>query len=144
MKDKILHFFVCAAIAIGCALLTHLLGLGVAAAATIGFWLAILAGVIKEFCDVAKDKDWSKFNWLDILADAIGAIAGFTIACLALKGEFDGDELLRYMFGCFILTIVCGGVSFPIVGSLAEYRTMLYPKYGWLWWLHLRDNTDNN
>ena len=121
MKDKILHFFCCAAIALIGALVVHALGLGVAASSVIGIYASLLAGIGKEFLDVKRHKEWSHFSWYDILADCFGTLVGFLGALLTMRGVFDTDEFFRFLFGCFIVCIFFGVILFAVIQALNKH-----------------------
>lgn len=118
MKDKILHFSVCAAIVVALAVFARWVGLGVAASAILGFYAAMLCGFGKEFFDVKRGRDWKYFDWMDILADFVGAAVGFAVAALCIPGPFVFDELLRFAFGCFLLCIWLAVILFSVVQSV--------------------------
>ena len=73
-KDKILHFAVCAIAAFVCASIVGAMSKNEFAGATAGFAMAMGLGIGKEYGD-SKAKG-NKWDWLDILADFLGAVTG--------------------------------------------------------------------
>ena len=48
-------------------------------------------------------------------------------------------DIYSILFGVFILLIVLAVLAFPVVGTLKQRKSILYPKYGkdwWKWWKH--------
>lgn len=76
-EDKVLHFETCFLITMVVALLgMNVLGLGVAVSAVSACLLAVVAGILKEENDY---NTYGLFDIKDIIADALGAYAGFLI-----------------------------------------------------------------
>lgn len=139
MKDKILHFAVCLAIALIFGGDLNAAGMGAAAAGVVSFYLAMLAGIGKEAWDVWDDMAWYSLSGKDLLADLAGAIVGSGIYFILVRRLFDFDEFLRYMFGCAAILIPIAVIAFSCVGVLIERKALLYPKYRknwWKWWKH--------
>lgn len=79
-EDKVLHFETCCLITMVVALLNmNLLGLDAAASAALACMLAVIACVLKEAYD---HYTYGLFDNKDIVADALGAYAGFFIIIL--------------------------------------------------------------
>ena len=79
-EDKVLHFETCCLITMVVALLNmNLLGLGIAASAVSAGMISIIAGILKESYDYYT---YGLFDRKDIIADALGAYAGFLIIIL--------------------------------------------------------------
>lgn len=79
-EDKVLHFETCCLITMVVALLNmNLLGLGIAASAVSACMIAVIAGILKESYDY---NTYGLFDHKDIIADALGAYAGFLIIIL--------------------------------------------------------------
>lgn len=79
-EDKVLHFETCCLITMVVALLNmNVLGLGIAASAALACMIAVIAGVLKESYDYYT---YGLFDRNDIIADALGAYAGFLIIIL--------------------------------------------------------------
>ena len=78
--DKVLHFETCCLITMVVALLNmNVLGLGIAASAVSAVMISIIAGILKESYDY---NTYGLFDRKDIIADALGAYAGFLIIIL--------------------------------------------------------------
>ena len=78
--DKVLHFETCCLITMVVALLNmNVLGLGIAASAVSAGMISIIAGILKESYDY---NTYGLFDRKDIIADALGAYAGFLIIIL--------------------------------------------------------------
>ena len=76
-EDKVLHFETCCLITMVVALLNmNVLGLGIAASAVSAGMISIIAGILKEAYDY---NTYGLFDRKDIIADALGAYAGFLI-----------------------------------------------------------------
>lgn len=79
-EDKVLHFETCCLITMVVALLNmNLLGLGIAASAVSAGMISIIAGILKESYDY---NTYGLFDNKDIVADVLGAYAGFLIIIL--------------------------------------------------------------
>ena len=79
-EDKVLHFETCCLITMVVALLNmNVLGLGIAASAVLACMIAIIAGIFKESYDY---NTYGLFDRKDIVADVLGAYAGFLIIIL--------------------------------------------------------------
>ena len=79
-EDKVLHFETCFLITMIVALLNmNVLGLGIAASAVSAGMISIIAGILKESYDY---NTYGLFDRKDIIADALGAYAGFLIIIL--------------------------------------------------------------
>lgn len=79
-EDKVLHFETCFLITMVVALLNmNVLGLGIAASAVSAGMISIIAGILKESYDY---NTYGLFDDKDIVADALGAYAGFLIIIL--------------------------------------------------------------
>ena len=79
-EDKVLHFETCCLITMVVALLNmNVLGFGIAASAVSAYMIAIIAGILKEIYDY---NTYGLFDNKDIIADALGAYAGFLIIIL--------------------------------------------------------------
>ena len=79
-EDKVLHFETCCLITMVVALFNmNLLGLGIAASAVSAGMISIIAGILKESYDY---NTYGLFDRKDIIADALGAYAGFLIIIL--------------------------------------------------------------
>ena len=79
-EDKVLHFETCCLITMVVALLNmNVLGLGIAASAVSAGMISIIAGILKESYDY---NTYGLFDRKDIIADALGAYAGFLIIIL--------------------------------------------------------------
>lgn len=80
--DKVAHFLVCLLIAYVVAVLdVKYFARDVAVAGTIGALTAVFVGIVKEVLDFFRRAD---FSTKDLLADALGAVAGtalFLILC---------------------------------------------------------------
>lgn len=75
--DKVLHFETCCLITMFVALLNmNVLGLGIAASALSAGMVSIIAVILKESYDY---NTYGLFDRKDIIADALGAYAGFLI-----------------------------------------------------------------
>lgn len=80
--DKTKHFLVCAGFSVAGSLVSWLAGCPAGLMWGIGFLVAVLAGIAKEWYDDV----WS---WKDIVADALGGVVGSTavvvlaVACKA-------------------------------------------------------------
>ena len=78
--DKVLHFETCCLITMVVALLNmNVPGLGIAASAVSAGMISIIAGILKESYDY---NTYGLFDRKDIIADALGAYAGFLIIIL--------------------------------------------------------------
>ena len=78
--DKVLHFETCCLITMVVALFNmNVLGLGIAASAVSAGMISIIAGILKESYDY---NTYGLFDRKDIIADALGAYAGFLIIIL--------------------------------------------------------------
>ena len=76
-EDKVLHFETCFLITMVVALLNmNVLGLGIAASAVSAGMISIIVGILKESYDY---NTYGLFDRKDIIADALGAYAGFLI-----------------------------------------------------------------
>ena len=76
-EDKVLHFETCCLITMVVALLNmNVLGLGIAASAVLACMISVIAGIFKESYDY---NTYGLFDRKDIIADALGAYAGFLI-----------------------------------------------------------------
>ena len=79
-EDKVLHFETCCLITMVVALLNmNVLGLGIAVSAVSAGMISIIAGILKEAYDY---NTYGLFDNKDIVADALGAYAGFLIIIL--------------------------------------------------------------
>lgn len=79
-EDKVLHFETCCLITMVVALLNmNVLGLGISASAVSACIIAFVAGMLKEVYD---NNTYGLFDNKDIIADALGAYAGFLIIIL--------------------------------------------------------------
>ena len=79
-EDKVLHFETCCLITMVVALLNmNVLGLGIAASAVSACMIAVISGILKESYDY---NTYGLFDRKDIIADALGAYAGFLIIIL--------------------------------------------------------------
>ena len=79
-EDKVLHFETCCLITMVVALLNmNVLGLGIASSAVLAGMISIIAGILKESYDY---NTYGLFDRKDIIADALGAYAGFLIIIL--------------------------------------------------------------
>ena len=79
-EDKVLHFETCCLITMVVALFNmNLLGLGIAASAVSAGMISIIAGILKEVYD---NNTYGLFDNKDIIADDLGACAGFLIIIL--------------------------------------------------------------
>lgn len=67
-SDKVMHVETCALIAVVAKRYTG--------SAVIGFVVALGVGLLKELYDKASGED---FDWRDVAADAVGAVAGVLI-----------------------------------------------------------------
>ena len=75
--DKVLHFETCCLITMVVALLNmNVLGMGTTASAVSACMIAVIAGLLKEVYDY---NTYGLFDRKDIIADALGAYAGFLI-----------------------------------------------------------------
>lgn len=76
-KDKVLHFETCCLITMVVAFLNmNVLGLGIASSAVSSCMISIIAGILKKSYDY---NTYVLFDNKDILADVVGAFAGFLI-----------------------------------------------------------------
>ena len=76
-EDKVLHFETCCLITMVVALLNmNVLGLGISASALSAGMISIIAGILKEAYDY---NTYGLFDRNDIIADVLGAFAGFLI-----------------------------------------------------------------
>lgn len=76
-EDKVLHFETCCLITMVVALLNmNVLGLGIAASAVSAGMISVIAGILNESYDY---NTYGLFDNKDIIADALGAYAGFLI-----------------------------------------------------------------
>lgn len=73
-KDKYIHFGVCLAIAYVARVVFGWMSVPVIVAALIGFCCAMCTGIGKEYGD--KLAPGNKWDWYDIIADALGALIG--------------------------------------------------------------------
>ena len=73
-KDKILHFSACAIIALITFLLFWLIGCSYTITALAALLISTAAGWGKEYGDKANPNN--KWDWKDILADAVGTVIG--------------------------------------------------------------------
>ena len=79
-EDKVLHFETCFLITMIVALLNmNVLGLGIAVSAVLACMISVIAGILKESYDY---NTYGLFDRKDIIADALGAYAGFLIIIL--------------------------------------------------------------
>lgn len=79
-EDKVLHFETCCLITMVVSLLNmNVIGLGIAASAVSAGMISIIAGILKESYDY---NTYGLFDRKDIIADALGAYAGFLIIIL--------------------------------------------------------------
>ena len=79
-EDKVLHFETCILITMVVALLNmNVLGLSIAASAASAYTFAVIAGILKEAYDY---NTYGLFDNKDIIADVLGAFAGFLIIIL--------------------------------------------------------------
>lgn len=79
-EDKVLHFETCCMITMVVALLNmNVLGLGTTSSAVSSCMIAVIAGILKEVYDY---NTYCLFDNKDIIADALGAYAGFLIIIL--------------------------------------------------------------
>lgn len=78
MNDKMLHFLVCAAIAALTGILMMLVGATVVQTAIASVGAAMAAGLGKEYGD--KNATGNHWCWVDLAADAAGAVVGTTVA----------------------------------------------------------------
>ena len=79
-EDKVLHFETCCLITMVVALLNmNMLGLGITVSAVLACMIALIAGILKESYDY---NTYGLFDNNDIVADALGAYAGFLIIIL--------------------------------------------------------------
>ena len=79
-EDKVLHFETCCLITMVVALLNmNVLGLGIAASAVSAGMISVIAGTLKESYDY---NTYGLFDNKDIVADVLGAFAGFLIIIL--------------------------------------------------------------
>ena len=79
-EDKVLHFETCCLITMVVALLNmNVLGLGIAVSSVLACMISIIAGILKESYDY---NTYGLFDNKDIIADALGAYAGFLIIIL--------------------------------------------------------------
>ena len=79
-EDKVLHFETCCLITMVVALLNmNVLGLGISASALSAGMISIIAGILKESYDY---NTYGLFDNKDIIADVLGAFAGFLIIIL--------------------------------------------------------------
>lgn len=82
MKDKYLHFGVCATIAVAVMVLCLLVGIGARIGALIAVAAAMSVAVAKEVYDSVQTAN--HFCWRDLGADLAGAIAGVAIVALVI------------------------------------------------------------
>ena len=79
-EDKILHFETCCLITMVVALLNmNVLGIGTTASSVSACMIAVIAGILKEVYDY---NTYGLFDNKDIVADVLGAFAGFLIIIL--------------------------------------------------------------
>ena len=79
-EDKILHFETCCLITMVVALLNmNVLGIGIAASAVSACMISVISGILKESYDY---NTYGLFDNKDIIADVLGAFAGFLIIIL--------------------------------------------------------------
>lgn len=78
-KDLILHFSICAIISVCVALYQYCLYLDKGAAMSAAFLTAMAAAVTKEWADDIYRNGW---DWLDLLADVLGAVVALTLFAL--------------------------------------------------------------
>lgn len=79
-EDKVLHFETCCLITMVVALFSiNVLGLGIAVSAVLACMIAVIAGILKESYDY---NTYGLFDRKDIIADVLGAYAGFLIIIL--------------------------------------------------------------
>lgn len=79
-EDKVLHFETCCLITMVVALLNmNVLGLGIAVSAVLACMISVISGILKEAYDY---NTYGLFDNKDIVADALGAYAGFLIIIL--------------------------------------------------------------
>ena len=76
-EDKVLHFETCCLITIVVAFLNmNVLGLGIGASSLSSVMISVIAGILKESYDY---NTYGLFDHKDIVADVLGAFAGFLI-----------------------------------------------------------------
>ena len=76
-EDKVLHFENCCLITMVVSLLNmNVLGLGIAVSAVSACMIVVIAGILKETYEYVT---YDSFDNKDIIADALGAYAGFLI-----------------------------------------------------------------
>ena len=79
-EDKVMHFETCCLITMVFALLhMNVLGRGIVASAASAYLIAVIAGILKEAYDFYT---YGLFDNKDIVADVLGAFAGFLIIIL--------------------------------------------------------------
>lgn len=74
MRDKVLHFGACAAVALVAAAVQALLGAGYAQCLAAGLMAGVAIGAGKEYGD--RCAPGNRWDWADIAADAAGAMSG--------------------------------------------------------------------
>ena len=84
MNDKLLHFLVCAAIAAVMAAMMLLTGATVVQTAIASVGTSMAAGFGKEYGD--RCAVGNRWDWLDLAADAAGAITGTVVVILIVLG----------------------------------------------------------
>lgn len=78
--DKVAHFVACwLIVCVAVIVLDGALGVDVGWARALGFALAVIVGVVKELWDKSHG---GKFDLGDLLADALGAVAGVLMSLL--------------------------------------------------------------
>lgn len=82
-RDKKIHFAVCLVIAFIVSFALGIIGDGALYASLSGFIAAMGTGIGKEVGDYYAPGN--KWDWLDIAADAIGAVIGCAIALLQMS-----------------------------------------------------------
>ena len=78
--DKYAHFCVCAIVAICVGFFGMLIGMSPMMIGFSGFISAMGAGLGKEYGD--KINPYNKWDWYDVLADLLGALAGSGLTAL--------------------------------------------------------------
>lgn len=76
-KDKMLHFGVCALLSVGLMMLFRVIGSPMVVSALAAWLTAMGAGLGKEWGD--RCDEHNEWSWGDVLADALGAVAGSLI-----------------------------------------------------------------
>lgn len=79
-RDKVLHFAVCAAVSLLAAVGIALLSNDFLCSAVAGFCSGFAIGVGKEYGD--SKAIGNRWDWFDLLADTLGAIAGAVVGGL--------------------------------------------------------------